>query len=1389
MKTAVLVFALVVASACVEAAGGTIVLRVPELAGADRDEMVTSGVPLAKGVLPDPAQCRLLDSKAAEVPFAGTVLARWPDGSVKWLLLDFRAKVAARKCAQFWLECGVASTAKLPNDQISTVEGEQGIEVTTGPLRFRVRRDKYTFLDAVWLDVDGNRKYRQDESVVSPGRGDSRLEVETTPPGPPEEENWLRNAAGGTRRQYTAVVTKACVEFENAMRAVVLVRGEYRDADGRGIGPFWTRYTAWAGSAAIGVEHFFAFDADVEKAFLRTLSLGLQLAGERALTAEYGLGEGDRFAPDPNLRESALVEVMPDRFYNCVPLSVDRRVKYQVVGVADEERPADKLLKEGVEASGWVSVQSDTATTTVALRDFPRLHPKEIRVEQAGRSLRYYLWPERGGKVLDLRRRYKGQRVEDHYDTGEYEPAGRGFGKTHQMLIEFRPGRIAPDAADALARRANEPLRAFCTPEYYGTCGVWSPFHPADPARFPKTEALIRIGIEWALRLPGLFHWDGIVDWGDTLFQGYEAAGHKQIKDVPKTSWVVRGYDGWFNNDCNVSHDFLLFFLRSGDDRIFQYAERMIQHIMDVDTIHAAQNRTEVGGGRRHDEQHWGSTYTGYGTAAVEAGDLYYLTGSLWAKEMLARYADWYMVGGGSEWETRLPCLVLAWEATGDKRYMDFIKSPAIRNDVFGLKMGERGAIDQPHWRTVGVELGVDLLYRATGDAQWRDHLVTAARRFIEAEPGNGYGRSLLARAYLETGDKEILDWMRRLMAVAEPYARTARIAFFKTTKVPDDLSALSWEELNDLARKAGMADVRALIYTFRYYPYVMAALAKAGMDEGQMELVDFALDRRGMGQYHLRGPDVPEPKEAHHEPVSIAAAANCDPLDDPFGLYGKWKRYPLGPGEIGFDFGEWGEFEPGYLPVRPATRYPYRAAAPPAAEHDCVNLVGLPFGTTFYANNVPFALPDPGASPGGRTMLVVGKGERVSIAVHKTARRLYVLGHVCRALSSWKTVGARYQLTYEDGSKRTIELTNLEDYENVFQWGFAGRALFARNWKAQGAWDGGAPILHNYAIELEPKPLKELGIEDTGNGIGFMIVAVTAEVAGGVAEKPVLDVSFGPAGAGAARQMWKEGGGAGWVNVSGSLTQSTGVMSDGAATFRMVLPDGLYEAEMELSGSSWSSPFDVRVNDRLAVRGFVATSGCIPGVTSRPDRIRFPVRVQGGRLDLTLEADRTFGSWRHPVRLRGTAWHVTRLRVFPGKEEPAPARPEMKYGWVGGEVSVVDLPADVAKLKDARLQSCIRSKSPSAIFCADLPAGDYEAELMFAVRGDGRREGPVKMNVTVQGKRVLSDFDGGSFEKPVVRAFPVRVEAGGNLEIDFEVAGEGNEWGINAITVRARKP
>ncbi|MBC8354348.1 MAG: hypothetical protein H8E66_20325 [Planctomycetes bacterium] len=62
-------------------------------------------MPLQRGALFDPDTTTLIDPEGQQQPLQTEVLSRWPDGSVRWLLLDFQVSLAAREVKRFerWL--------------------------------------------------------------------------------------------------------------------------------------------------------------------------------------------------------------------------------------------------------------------------------------------------------------------------------------------------------------------------------------------------------------------------------------------------------------------------------------------------------------------------------------------------------------------------------------------------------------------------------------------------------------------------------------------------------------------------------------------------------------------------------------------------------------------------------------------------------------------------------------------------------------------------------------------------------------------------------------------------------------------------------------------------------------------------------------------------------------------------------------------------------------------------------------------------------------------------------------------------------------------------------------------------------------------------------------
>ena len=60
-------------------------------------EPITVGVPLPRGLVQDPRRIGLVGDGQATVPLQALPTERWPDGSIRWALLDFQATGRRRR--------------------------------------------------------------------------------------------------------------------------------------------------------------------------------------------------------------------------------------------------------------------------------------------------------------------------------------------------------------------------------------------------------------------------------------------------------------------------------------------------------------------------------------------------------------------------------------------------------------------------------------------------------------------------------------------------------------------------------------------------------------------------------------------------------------------------------------------------------------------------------------------------------------------------------------------------------------------------------------------------------------------------------------------------------------------------------------------------------------------------------------------------------------------------------------------------------------------------------------------------------------------------------------------------------------------------------------------
>ena len=224
---------------------------------------LTFGFPLAQGTLFDTANMRLLDAGGTELPAQITPTAFWPDDSLKWVLVDSTLALNAGQQTSCRMEFGNRVSRHSPASQLKVDETEETIRVVTGPMEAVIDTKRFNLFGRVWVDRDGDGKFRDDERVAASARTGIRLidekgELFTTAMRPPDS---------------------VTVEQTGPRKAVVRVAGKYGARDGRPYMDYIVRFTFRERSSRVEVMHTH-IDTYLETEFTDITSLSMPFEAE-----------------------------------------------------------------------------------------------------------------------------------------------------------------------------------------------------------------------------------------------------------------------------------------------------------------------------------------------------------------------------------------------------------------------------------------------------------------------------------------------------------------------------------------------------------------------------------------------------------------------------------------------------------------------------------------------------------------------------------------------------------------------------------------------------------------------------------------------------------------------------------------------------------------------------------------------------------------------------------------------------------------------------------------------------------------------------------------------------------------------------------------------------
>ena len=289
---------------------------------------LTQGVPFPRGALASAEQVRLTDAAGESMATQAEAFARWPDGSIKWLLVS----TFAPKSSRCRLEYGAQVRPPAQASRLRVSEGKDGVEIDTGRLKVRLASDGSPLVGGLWVRRGG--RY---ERIV--------------------EQGFLR---ANERFLSTGRAPTLTIEERGPVRATVKVAGQFV-ADGQTPLDYVVRIHAYDGCDFLAMEHTFLRRSGPLKLALDDVAVVVDMA-DRARLRTLSWDGGSAALDGQRAALVSRISSDPKR-PNDYPFAV---------------RVGEKQVAAGARYEGHVTGSGEEGTVGVCVRRFWENSPKSI---------------------------------------------------------------------------------------------------------------------------------------------------------------------------------------------------------------------------------------------------------------------------------------------------------------------------------------------------------------------------------------------------------------------------------------------------------------------------------------------------------------------------------------------------------------------------------------------------------------------------------------------------------------------------------------------------------------------------------------------------------------------------------------------------------------------------------------------------------------------------------------------------------------------------------------------------------------------------------------------------------------------------------------------------